>query len=309
MGNHQIKRTQTLREIYWNYLITFYLFSAGISAGAMIVSIAADFINPAKYVSVVRAGAYIAPFPIMAGMVGLVFDLERPWLFWLLLTTFQYKSIMSVGAWIISLFSGVSIVYFIINLPKDYLKLKSKTGTINTIKLLGFVLSTCVALYTGLLLSTLTARPLWNTPMIPVLLFISAIVDGLAAISLALCLKRGGWGTDIPYSFITKVDFTLLYFLSLATAVFLIGMGRSTESAVSALAVVTCGGFSVSFWIGFVAAGIVIPFIAAAYELFSKVKTHKPWLSFISSSLALLGGYIVRSVIIDAGQLTKAILY
>lgn len=301
--------------IHWTYLITFYLFSAGVSAGAMMVSIAADFINPVKYRRIVRAGAYIAPFPIMAGMIMLVFDLERPWLFWLLLTTFKYKSIMSVGAWIITSFSAVSIIYFILNLQKDYLKLKA--GTNRAIKIMGFVLSTCVALYTGLLLSTLTARPLWNSQVLPVLLFISAVIDGLAAIALLLCLKPDCFSqspkTDETINnnntFIHTGDLILLFFLLLCTLVFLIGMDNSTESAVSALGIITSGKFSVLFWVGFVAAGIVIPLIAAAYELCTKVTTHRPWLNFIAASLALTGGYIVRGIIVSAGQLTWAILF
>jgi formate-dependent nitrite reductase membrane component NrfD len=303
-----------LRMIYWNYLITIYLFSAGVSAGAMIVSIAADFINPVKYEKIVRTGAYIAPFPIMAGMVLLILDLERPRLFWLLLTTIKYKSVMSLGAWIIALFSAVSIVYFILNLPEGYSrKLKMKAGAIKAVKAMGFVLSTCVALYTGILLSTLTARPFWNTPMIPVLLFISAVIDGLAAISLVLCLNPndsvGREEINNNESFIHTMDFVLLYLLSLATAVFIIGMGRSTEGAANALGAVTGGRFTVMFWFGFVAAGVVIPFLAAAYGLFAKVKTHSPRLTIISAWAALIGGYVLRSVIVNAGQLTQAILF
>ncbi|MBF0555306.1 MAG: polysulfide reductase NrfD [Nitrospirae bacterium] len=310
--------------IYWSYMITFYLFGAGVSAGAMLVSIAADFIDPAKYKKIVRTGAYIAPFPIMAGMIMLIFDLERPWLFWLLLTTFKYTSIMSIGAWIITFFCAISIIYFMLNLQKDYLKLKTKANTVNAIKAVGLILSTGVALYTGLLLSTLTARPFWNTPMVVVLLFVSAVIDGLAAISLVLCLrpdcpdccitapKTGENMNEViknNNTFIHTVDFILLYLLLLCTAVFLIGIGKSTESAVSALGIVTSGRLSVLFWFGFVAAGVVIPFIAAAYKLYTKMSTHRPWLNFISALLALTGGYIVRSVIINAGQLTQAILF
>ncbi|MBF0567758.1 MAG: polysulfide reductase NrfD [Nitrospirae bacterium] len=294
--------------IYWSSLITFYLFSAGVSAGAMLLSIAADLINPVKYKKIVTTGAYIAPFPIMAGMIMLIFDLERPGLFWLLLTTFKYKSIMSIGAWIITFFSAVSIIYFILNLQKDYLKLKTKTTAVNAIKLAGLILCTSVALYTGLLLSTLTARPFWNTPITPVLLFISAVIDGLAAISLVLCLKPDEDKRDIN-TFIHTGDFVLLYLLLLCTVIFLIGLGKSTQSAASALGIVTSGQLSVLFWFGFVAVGVVIPFVAAAYQLCTKMRVHSPWLNFISALFALIGGYIVRSVIVDAGQLTQAILF
>ncbi|MCG6551475.1 MAG: polysulfide reductase NrfD [Candidatus Magnetominusculus sp. LBB02] len=294
--------------IYWSHYITFYLFSAGISAGAMIVSLTSGFINRNKYERIVRMGAYIAPFPIMAGMALLIVDLERPQMFWLLLTTFKYSSIMSVGAWIISLFSIVSILYFMLNLPKDYLRLSSMARAITMIKSAGFVLSTSVALYTGLLLSTLAARPLWNTPIIPVLLFISAVLDGLAAISLVLLLTQiGRKDASASDKFMHTVDFMLLYLLSLATVVFLVGMGRSTQSAASALGIVMSGRFGALFWFGFVAAGVAIPLIAAAYRLL--MKRQGQWFDFITASLALMGGYILRSVIIEAGQTAQAVLY
>ncbi|MBF0318248.1 MAG: polysulfide reductase NrfD [Nitrospirae bacterium] len=303
--------------IYWNYLITIYLFSAGVSAGAMFISITAGFINPVKYERIVRTGAYIAPFPIMAGMAGLILDLERPWQFWRLMTTIELKSVMSLGAWIIALFTVVSIIYFILNLPKNYLRLKTRGNVIKAVMLLGLILSTGVALYTGILLSTLTARPFWNTPMIPMLLFISAILDGLAGISLALYLKPSGGGERAVLeteeeinnnkSFINTVDFALLFLLILSVVVFIIGLGGSTESAVSALGIIVGGKYTALFWFGFVALGVAIPFAATAYELFNQ--NHRAWLNAMSASFALIGGYVVRSVIVNAGQLTQAVLY
>ena len=87
--------------IFWNWTVAVYLFVAGISAGAFAISALAYFIGEGKYQNVTRIGAYIAPFPLLFGLLCLIYDLERPRLFWKLMVTLQVHSIMSLGAWLL----------------------------------------------------------------------------------------------------------------------------------------------------------------------------------------------------------------
>ena len=97
---------------FWNWTVAVYLFVAGVSAGAFAISALAYFIGEEKYQEITRIGAYIAPFPLMFGLLFLIYDLERPYLFWKLMVTLQAHSIMSLGAWLLLLFSVLSFVYF-----------------------------------------------------------------------------------------------------------------------------------------------------------------------------------------------------
>jgi formate-dependent nitrite reductase membrane component NrfD len=65
------------------------LFAAGLSAGAFIISATAYFLGRERYETITRIGAYIAPFPVIIGIFALIYDLERPHLFWKLFLQFS----------------------------------------------------------------------------------------------------------------------------------------------------------------------------------------------------------------------------
>src|SRR3990172_1929552 len=109
----------------WNWTVAVDLFAAGLSAGAFIVSATAYFLGREKYETITRIGAYIAPFPVIVGILALIYDLERPHLFWKLFLTFQPNSVMSLGSWLLLSFSILSFMHFYFWLPEryDYLKI------------------------------------------------------------------------------------------------------------------------------------------------------------------------------------------
>ncbi|MBF0539746.1 MAG: polysulfide reductase NrfD [Nitrospirae bacterium] len=302
-----------MEKIYWNYIIAFYLFGAGISAGALLLSIVAGAINAVRYREIVRIGAYVAPFPISAGILALVFDLERPWLCWRLFVTFQGSSVMSIGAWMILAFTIVSVLYLYpwLSYGRDVLKLRGITTNRTFQRLIrwsGLILSLGVATYTGVLICTLAARPFWNSPMIPVVFLFSAVIDAVAVITLILYLRRARAVSEddlrINTSFMQWIDLALLCLLTMMIVFFLIGFYGSTEGAEAALDVITHGQLRLHFWLGVVSLGIVIPLAHALRQLLG----HKGRIySIVTVELCvLLGGYMLRYVVIYAGQLTQA---
>ena len=85
-------------HVIWNWIVAIDLFGAGLSAGAFIISATAYFLGRERYETITRIGAYIAPFPVIIGILALIYDLERPHLFWKLFLTFQPNSVMSLGS-------------------------------------------------------------------------------------------------------------------------------------------------------------------------------------------------------------------
>ncbi len=104
-------------HIHWNWIVAIDLFAAGLSAGAFIMSATAYFLGKQRYEPITRIGAYIAPFPVIVGIVCLIFDLERPHLFWKLFLTFQPNSVMSLGSWLLFAFSIFSASPFLLLAP------------------------------------------------------------------------------------------------------------------------------------------------------------------------------------------------
>ena len=104
-------------HIHWNWIVAVDLFAAGLSAGAFIISATAYFLGKEKYENITRIGASIAPFPVIVGILCLLYDLERPHLFWKLFVTFQPNSVMSLGSWLLLFFSLFSFAHFFLWLP------------------------------------------------------------------------------------------------------------------------------------------------------------------------------------------------
>jgi formate-dependent nitrite reductase membrane component NrfD len=299
------------------------------------MSATAYFLGKQRYESITRIGAYIAPFPVIIGILCLVFDLERPHLFWKLFLTFQPNSVMSLGSWLLLFFSVFSIMHFYLWLPAryDYLRIVpriesnpflSRFRGNNLTKIRGLVagfgipVSIGVAIYTGVLLGALTARPFWNNPMLPMLFLISAMMTGSASICFVGCFIKGFRGMtreNIATNkfMIHSIDFTLMIFSIIGVFLFILGLYVSPRSSVEAVHLIMGGEFTLLFWILVVGVGILLPLALEVYELIPHyiehvdLRDHNPWISGVITTSILIGGFTMRYIVIYAGQIAQVI--
>jgi len=320
-------------HVIWNWLVAVDLFGAGLSAGAFIVSATAYFLGREKYETMTRIGAAIAPFPVIVGILCLIFDLERPHLFWKLLLTFRPGSVMSLGAWLLFLFSFFSIAHFYLWLPErfDYLKIipaiqknrflgrfrgDNLTKVRGLVAGFGIPISIGVGIYTGVLLGVLTARPFWNNPMLPMLFLVSAMMTGSASICFVGCFIKGFRGmsrenVNTNKFMIHSIDFTLMVFSIISVFLFVLGLYVSPRSSTGAVHLIMGGPFTLLFWVVVVGIGILIPLALEVYELIPyyieqvELRDHNPWISGIITSSVLIGGFMMRYLVIYAGQIPQ----
>jgi formate-dependent nitrite reductase membrane component NrfD len=321
--------------IHWNWIVAIYLFVAGVSAGAFIISATAYFLGKEKYEKITMIGSYISPFPLLLGIAALIYDLERPHLFWKLFLTFQPNSVMSLGAWLLLFFSIFSMVHFYLWLPEkyDYLKvipaIKSNRFLSlyrgdNLTKIRGLVagfgipVAIGVGIYTGVLLGALTARPFWNNPMLPMLFLLSAMKTGSSAICFVGCFILGFRGMtreaiDTNKFMIHSIDFTLAVFSIIAVFLFVLGLYVSPRSSVAAVHLIMGGEYTFLFWLLVVGIGIILPLVFEVYELIPhyiehvELKEHNAWISGIITTSILIGGFTMRYIVIYAGQIAQVI--
>jgi formate-dependent nitrite reductase membrane component NrfD len=324
----------TIHEI-WNWIVAVDLFAAGLSAGAFIISATAYFLGRERYENITQIGAYIAPFPVIIGIIALIYDLERPHLFWKLFLTFQPNSVMSLGAWLLFFFSIFSFAHLYLWLPEkyDYLKMipmiKSNrflgrfrgdnlTKVRGLVAGFGIPISIGVGIYTGVLLGALNARPFWNNPMLPMLFLISAMMTGSAAICFVGCFIKGFKGmtrenVNTNKFMIHSIDFTLMVFSMIAVFLFILGLYVSPRSSVAAVHLIMGGEFTLLFWILVVGVGILLPLAFEVYELIphyivqTELREHNPWISGIITTSVLIGGFAMRYIVIYAGQMAQII--
>lgn len=288
----------------FNWMVAVYLFLGGLGAGAFIAGVVAVYINREKYNSISRVGAYVAPLPVILGTVLLIFDLDRPFralsLFW----NVHSLSAMSWGAWILMLFSVVAVVYALIHMAESG-KLSAAEPLIplkGIMELTGLVLAFATVVYTGLLLSLASGSRGMFSQMIPVLFTVSAISTGVAAVMLFMSMSpdrddhginRLGWADSI----LIAIEISLV-------AVWLLAMINGSPANKESIQLLTSGPFSGMFWVGFVLVGLIVPLIMeVAHIKGSKGSSgHGIGTAFLASVLVLVGGMVLRYVVLIAGQ-------
>jgi formate-dependent nitrite reductase membrane component NrfD len=179
----------------WAWQIPVYLFLGGLVAGMMVLS--GVFMlqgrsreRPCTCTMTPWAGLVL----LSVGMFALFLDLEHKLYTWRLYTTFQVASPMSWGAWILVIVYPALMAAALVA-PPAWLRsvvlplerFASAVGTrpvlIRWIGMANVGLGAALGIYTGILLSALGARPLWNSAL--ELAIIGLFVIGLASAAQA----------------------------------------------------------------------------------------------------------------------------
>ncbi|HBB17867.1 MAG TPA: hypothetical protein DCZ97_13030 [Syntrophus sp. (in: bacteria)] len=178
---------------------------------------------------------------------------------------------------------------------------------------IGIPASLSVGIYTGVLLGALAARPFWNNPMLPMLFLVSALKTGTASICLVGCVVKGIAGMsreqiETNKFIIHSIDFFLMILSIIAILLFVFGLYAAPRSSVEAAGLIMGGEFTFLFWGMAVVVGILLPLSLEVYELvrhfISRVvmREHNLWISGLVTVSVLTGGFVLRYVVVYAGQ-------
>lgn len=300
----------------WDWRVAIYLFLGGMSGGLMSMS-AINYIRPKKGV-VDSACSWqipvIAPILLAIGLFFLNLDLERKLnAFWFYLA-FKPVSPMSWGAWIVLVIYPLMILYALSALPKS-IRAKIKNPDLkgiadslqpHLIKLAkaNFLAGILLAIYTGVLLSSLVARPLWNSAILPVLFLTSGMSAGAAVMIMVAKTKE----TKL---FFTKVDIWLI--IAELIILLLFFYGHYTGDAAHQQAIMPFFSTSHEFFpyfLSIVIIGICLPlaivmkFLEVTGEHTEELTTSGLLLMNASAVLVLVGSAVIRFAMVYAGQLS-----
>ncbi|MBK8790661.1 MAG: polysulfide reductase NrfD [Geothrix sp.] len=320
-----------MHEPVWEFLIVNYLFLGGLSAGLYFVSgLAAWFQEDGQsaFPRLARWGALLAPWPVSLGSVLLIFDLGKPLRFWKLFFHFRWQSPMSIGSWLLVLFTLVSLVNLwawleqgerqglLARIPeairsripariRGYLD-RDASAWRRTLAMAGFPLAVGVGIYTGVLLGAVQARPFWNTNLVAQMFLFSALSSGAATILLVRLLDKEAMDLK-EVRFLYTLDIVLISLEFFIVLPYLIHGELSVLAVREALALILGGPYTLVFWGLFLGAGLLVPLAIEIYE-FKPLLTGKgtfhlnPRLAMTAASLVILGGYTLRYVFVFAGQ-------
>ena len=141
------------------------------------------------------------------------------------------------------------------------------------------------------MLGAMPARPFWNSGVLGPLFLISGL--STAAALVALIARQHS-----EKKLFTRIDLVLIIAELALVALFLINMATGSGQQIEALQSIMGGSYTLIFWVLFVGVGLLIPLLLELLEIRGIGKS----LAILAPVLVLLGGYVLRQVMLDAGQ-------
>ena len=290
-----------IHKPHWKWLIIVYFFVGGISGASYVLASIADLVGGKDAGRIVRAGRYLSLAALLPSPILLILDLGRPERFHHMLYILKLRSTMSVGTWMLTIFSGFCGLSTLIQAAED--GLLGRIGFANRLllalpakaigatgSLFGFGMSG----YTGILIAA-TAVPFWakNYRLMGPLFLTSALSNASAAITLTLSLARGT-------SHRTLQRLEHLDMLAAIGELTLLIMARRNLGPVIARPLDEGRLGNIYRW-GVLGVGITVPL---ALLSLTRLKPHAAprLLAGISAALTLIGGFLFRYVFVMAGR-------
>ncbi|MEO8090744.1 MAG: NrfD/PsrC family molybdoenzyme membrane anchor subunit [Gemmatimonadales bacterium] len=285
---------------HWAWWIIFYFFIGGIAGTAFLLASLLHLSARRPDRPLIRIGYYVAFAGTVISGILLTLDLDRPLRFWHMLIEsntgqLMFKSYvpMSVGSWGLLLFALFSFLAALTALSEERtnirllqsgpVRLLRRRGPSVAIAVLGSILGLFLAGYTGVLLAV-TNRPIWaDSTLLGLLFLVSGASTGAAALILVAIWRRAGHPDSIAW--LSWFDRKVLILELLVLIVFLASLGS--------VARVFLSWWGLVLLLGVVGIGILVPLVLERGH-----RTHAPRELVRTASLVLLGGFLLRVVVL-----------
>lgn len=289
----------------WTWEIANYLFLGGMAAGIMIL---AAVVHLARKEELAPAAAWRLPLwafiALSVGMTTLFLDLEYKLHVFRFYTTLQWTSPMSWGSWVLLLVYPLILLLIASTLRRGYPSIAALAERLpgvtwvldltekhrKAIAIACLPVAVALGIYTGILLSGFSARPFWNTSILGPLFLISGLSTA-AALAILIASNRG------ERHLFARVDLIIILVEMVLVGLLVAGLAMGAQVQNEALALILGGPFTLHFWGGFFALGLMLPLVLETAELGGVFR-----LGLIAPVLVLVGGFMLRQVALDVGQ-------
>ena len=319
----------------WSWEIPVYLFLGGIVAGMMVLAGIAMLRvargdDPRTFFSMQTP--ILSFLLINLGMGALFLDLAHKLYVWRVYTTFQVSSPMSWGSWVLIIVYAVLAASALYRLPEAWPWLArrlpavvrrsdaliARPALVRSLAWANVALGAALGIYTGVLLNTMVARPLWNSAILGPLFLVSGLSAGAAVLHLATALlpHRRVSGSALADALaalwqplgeaappkqtsdeLIRADLAFLAVELVLLGLLLANLFSSSASHAAAGSLLVSGAYAPAFWLLIVAAGLLVPIVLQGLEL-----AHCIPHTVVPAILVLVGGLALRWVMVSAGQ-------
>ncbi len=294
----------------WGWWPAIYLFLGGLGAGAFCVTAILQLVTGGRFKGTVKFGAWTSVIAIALGLLALLVEVGKPFRALIFFNSFvNFGSWMTIGAWLLVGALLVYVLYALLRTDRVVARLgrlwkpieerRSRLCTI--LAIIGIPISLGVAVYTGILIGVLPFIPFWNTWFVPVLFTVSALDTGVAIVSANAFLREKANGVTRLWMALAASIVALVAIEATILGFYLQTMLTGSPDAANSAQNLTSGALSLPFWIVVVSIGLAFLIGLIHISLSRLFKRPKIALHMVGIASGLLGGFILRFVVLSAG--------
>jgi Ni/Fe-hydrogenase subunit HybB-like protein len=270
----------------WGLWISFDLYcGVALAAGGFTLAAIVYIFNLKKYYPIVRSAILTAFLGYLMVIFALLVDLGQPWRIWHIIIYWNPHSPLFEVGWCVLLYTIVLALEFSPNVFERF-NMPAPLRLIRVIQIpliiAGIVLSTLhqSSLGSTLLLMPDKINPLWFTPILPILFFLSAVAVGLAMVIVETSLGSKGLGHHVDLEILAGLGKWLPYLLGLYLLVKLGDLLAAGE-----LGLIFAGDLYSVLFLTEVVGGVIVPLVLFALPAMRQSRTALFW----SAALVILG--------------------
>jgi Fe-S-cluster-containing dehydrogenase component/formate-dependent nitrite reductase membrane component NrfD len=271
------------KGVLWGWEVAAYIWTKAIAAGTFIMPILGSYFmevpDAVKWTGVITAFVFLAATGAL-----LVKDLGRPDRFLYVLLRPQWRSWLTRGAYIITVYGGLLTAWII----STYL---GYDAALRVIEPVAIVFALLTAVYTAFLFAQARGRDFWQSPMLGLHMIIHALMAGFAVFLIGSLYLRVNVGFTLVLTFLSVATLVV----HLVTLAIELTTTHATDDAHTVVKMITRGEFSRQFWLGMILIGNVLPLLL--------ILTGGAFGFALAGVLILAGLYIGERIWVKAPQL------
>ncbi len=281
----------------WGYQIWLEMWLGGMAGGAFLVAFLYELFSGQKNKQLLRPATFIAiPLVVMALILSLL-DLGMMDRFWHMMVVIMPLSPIWIGAILLAGFVGLCVIMALLYIVAGRKGAENSKGILSFIGLLSWINAIIAAVliaYSGVMLAASNV-PLWaDTPLMPSLFVASAAATGVAILIFSALIYRSAWQES------GETLKKLSGALSIVVIIQVLLLAGLVVMAGDSAKVMVTGSLMIPFFadIALLVLGIVL--IVAARAKIEKGGMRA--VAILASLLVIVGGLLMRAVIIIGGQ-------
>jgi molybdopterin-containing oxidoreductase family membrane subunit len=304
--------------VTWGVWVAAYVFFAGVSAGAFLLSTLPYVFGIKKYEPLGRLSLFTALIALLASVILILADLGHPVRAMVrMIIAPNFSSMMTWVVWFYLIYTIILVSELWFLMRVDLVRAKNRGGIsglsakilsfrsretspesvsrdrriVRVLGAAGIIVTVLVLGGDGALFAVARARPLWHTGLLPITFLVSALLSGGALmVCLAPLFVRGGEDfREMVGSLAKLVGCILAFELLILVSEVLVTLTGGSPTHAAPLWLMMTGPFAWVFWVLQIGGGTVIPLVT----LFGKPRLTLR-ASALASFLILVGVFALR---------------